>query len=54
MLIDASQIHIRGSDLPANPAHRQITSHTTWEVLRDMDAAVSHPPGWDPARTTWR
>ena len=54
MLIVDSQIHIRGSNLPANPAHRQITSHTTGDVLRDMDAAVIHPPGWDPARTTWR
>ena len=50
MLIDASQIHIRGSSLPANPAHRQITSHTAGEVLRDMDAAVIHPPGFRPRR----
>lgn len=48
MLIVESQIHIWGSNLPANPAHRQITSHTAGEVLRDMDAAVIHPPGWDP------
>ena len=53
MLIVDSQIHIWGSNLPANPAHRQITSYTAEDVLRDMDeagvdAAVIHPPGWDP------
>ena len=53
MLIVDSQIHIWGSNLPANPAHRQITSYTAVDVLREMDeagvdAAVIHPPGWDP------
>ena len=53
MLIVDSQIHIWGSNLPTNPAHRQITSYTAEDVLRDMDeagvdAAVIHPPGWDP------
>ena len=28
MLIVDSQIHIWGANLPANPAHRQITSYT--------------------------
>ena len=53
MLIVDSQIHIWGKNLPANPAHRQITSYTAEDVLREMDeagvdAAVIHPPGWDP------
>ena len=53
MLIVDSQIHIWSSNLPTNPAHRQITSYTAEDVLRDMDeagvdAAVIHPPGWDP------
>ena len=53
MLIVDSQIHIWGANLPANPAHRQITSYTAEDVLREMDeagvdAAVIHPPGWDP------
>ena len=53
MLIVDSQIHIWQSNLPANPAHRQITSYSAEEALREMDeagvdAAVIHPPGWDP------
>ena len=53
MLIVDSQIHIWSSNLPTNLAHRQITSYTAEDVLRDMDeagvdAAVIHPPGWDP------
>ena len=53
MLVVDSQIHIWGSNLPTNPAHRQITSFTADDVLREMDeagvdAAVIHPPGWDP------
>lgn len=59
MLIVDSQIHIWGANLPANPAHRQITSYTAEDVLREMDeagvdAAVIHPPGWDPGPTIWR
>ena len=53
MLVVDSQIHLWGSNLPTNPAHRQITSYTAEDALRDMaeagvDAAVVHPPGWDP------
>jgi predicted TIM-barrel fold metal-dependent hydrolase len=51
MLIVDSQIHIWGQGTP-NAAHRQVSSYTAEEVLRDMDAAgvdaaVIHPPGWD-------
>ena len=57
MLIVDSQIHIWGSNLPTNPAHRQITSFTAEDVLKEMDeagvdAAVIHPPGWDPGADT--
>ena len=53
MLVVDSQIHLWGANLPTNPAHRQVTSYTAEEALRDMDeagvdAAVIHPPGWDP------
>lgn len=53
MLIVDSQIHIWANNLPANPAHRQVTRYSAEEVLKDMDeagvdAAVIHPPGWDP------
>ena len=53
MLVVDSQIHLWGSNLPTNPAHRQITSYSAQDALRDMaeagvDAAVIHPPGWDP------
>ena len=46
-----------GSNLPTNPAHRQITSFTAEDVLKEMDeagvdAAVIHPPGWDPGADT--
>jgi len=39
--------------LPSNMAHRQVTSFRTEEALGLMDeggvdAAVIHPPGWDP------
>jgi predicted TIM-barrel fold metal-dependent hydrolase len=52
MLIVDSQIHIWSSGTP-NPAHRQVSSYSAEEALRDMDAAgvdaaVLHPPGWDP------
>ena len=53
MLIVDAQVHIWGSGLPANPAHRQITAFSADDLLREMDeagvsAAVIHPPGWDP------
>jgi predicted TIM-barrel fold metal-dependent hydrolase len=51
-IIDA-QIHLWGSGLPSNMAHRQVTSFTTKEAIGLMDeggvdAAIIHPPGWDP------
>ncbi len=53
MLIVDSQIHIWENGLPTNPAHRQIAVYSQDDALRDMDAAgvdaaVLHPPGWDP------
>ena len=54
-IVDA-QIHLWGSGLPSNMAHRQVTAFTTEEALGLMDeggvdAAVIHPPGWDPNST---
>jgi hypothetical protein len=51
-IVDA-QIHLWGSGLPSNQSHRQVTAFTPAEaiVLMDVggvDAAVIHPPGWDP------
>ena len=51
-IIDA-QIHLWGSGLPSNMAHRQVTSFTAAEAIGMMDeagvdAAVIHPPPWDP------
>ena len=51
-IVDA-QIHVWGSGLPSNLAHRQVTSFTVEEALALMDeggvdAAVIHPPSWDP------
>jgi predicted TIM-barrel fold metal-dependent hydrolase len=53
MLIVDAQVHIWGTGLPTNPAHRQITSFSADDLLKEMDeagvdAAVIHPPGWDP------
>ncbi|MCI0879279.1 MAG: hypothetical protein J4N78_10395, partial [Chloroflexi bacterium] len=53
MLIVDAQVHIWGANLPTNPAHRQITSFSADALLKEMDeqgvdAAVIHPPGWDP------
>ena len=53
MLIVDAQVHIWSSGLPTNPAHRQVTSFTADDLLKEMDeagvdAAVIHPPGWDP------
>src|SRR5712692_4556770 len=54
-IVDA-QIHLWGRGLPSNMAHRQVTSFTTEEAVGLMDeggvdAAVIHPPGWDPNAT---
>lgn len=54
-IIDA-QIHVWGSGLPSNQAHRQVTAFTTEEAVGMMDeggvdAAIIHPPGWDPNST---
>ena len=54
-IVDA-QIHLWGSGLPSNMAHRQVTSFTTEKAVGLMDeggvdAAVIHPPGWDPKST---
>ena len=54
-IVDA-QIHVWGSGLPSNQAHRQVTAFTTEEAVGMMDeggvdAAVIHPPGWDPGST---
>jgi len=51
-VVDA-QIHLWGSGLPSNMAHRQVTSFTAAEAIAMMDeagvaAAVIHPPPWDP------
>jgi predicted TIM-barrel fold metal-dependent hydrolase len=54
-IVDA-QIHTWGSGLPSNQSHRQITSYTPEDAIAMMDeggvnAAVIHPPGWDPNST---
>jgi predicted TIM-barrel fold metal-dependent hydrolase len=54
-IVDA-QIHLWGSGLPSNLSHRQVTHFTAEEaiILMDeggVDAAVIHPPGWDPGST---
>jgi predicted TIM-barrel fold metal-dependent hydrolase len=54
-IVDA-QIHLWGSGLPSNLSHRQVTSFTPEEAIGLMDdggvdAAVIHPPGWDPGST---
>ena len=53
MLIVDAQVHIWGRGLPTNPSHRQISSFSKDDLLKEMDeagvdAAVIHPPGWDP------
>ena len=53
MLIVDAQIHIWKNHKPTNPNHRQATDFTADDVLKEMnaagvDAAVIHPPGWDP------
>src|SRR6202047_631034 len=54
-IIDA-QIHLWGTGLPSNLAHRQVTAFTPEEAIALMDeggvdAAIIHPPGWDPGST---
>jgi predicted TIM-barrel fold metal-dependent hydrolase len=54
-IVDA-QIHLWGSGLPSNLSHRQVTHFTPAEAIALMDAAgvdaaVIHPPGWDPNST---
>ncbi|MEM7058040.1 MAG: amidohydrolase family protein [Pseudomonadota bacterium] len=54
-IVDA-QIHIWGQGLPSNAAHIQTTSFTAAEAIAMMDqagvdAAVIHPPSWDPNST---
>src|SRR2546428_14195646 len=51
-IVDA-QVHIWGSGPPTTPTHRQVEAFSADELLREMDeagvdAAVLHPPGWDP------
>ena len=54
-VIDA-QIHTWGAGLPSNASHWQVTHFTPEEAVALMDAggvdaAVIHPPGWDPNST---
>ena len=39
MLIVDAQVHIWSAGPPTNPSHRQVTSYTAEECIRDMDAA---------------
>ena len=53
MVVVDAQVHIWSQNLPTNPSHRQITSFSADDLLKEMDeagvdAAVIHPPGWDP------
>jgi len=53
MLIVDAQIHLWKNNNPTNANHRQIADFTADDVLREMDAAgvdaaLIHPPGWDP------
>jgi len=54
-IIDA-QVHLWSTGLPSNLSHRQVTHFTPEEAIPLMDeggvdAAVIHPPGWDPDST---
>ena len=54
-IVDA-QIHLWATGLPSNMAHWQITSFSAAEAIAMMDeagvdAAVIHPPSWDPGAT---
>lgn len=51
-IVDA-QIHLWETGLPSNMAHWQVTSFSAAEAVAMMDeagvdAAVIHPPSWDP------
>jgi len=53
MLVVDAQIHIWTGHKPTNVNHRQVENFTAADVLKEMDedgvdAAVIHPPGWDP------
>src|SRR3989441_6578870 len=57
-IVDA-QIHLWGSGLPSNMAHRQVTAFTTEEAVGLMDqggvdAAVIHPRAGTPTPPRWR
>src|ERR1700733_5125376 len=54
-IVDA-QIPTWGTGLPSNLSHRQVTAFTPAEAIALMDeggvdAAIIHPPGWDPGST---
>jgi predicted TIM-barrel fold metal-dependent hydrolase len=54
-IVDA-QIHLWGAGLPSNLSHRQVTAFPPEEAVALMDeggvdAAVIHPPAWDPGST---
>ena len=54
-IIDA-QIHTWGTGVPSNASHWQVNHFTPAEAITLMDeggvdAAVIHPPGWDPNST---
>ena len=51
LIVDA-QVHVWGSGTPL-PSHRPVSAYSKDELLSEMDAAgvdaaVIHPPGWDP------
>ena len=51
-VVDA-QVHIWTGHTPTNAVHRQVLDYTAEDLLKEMDesgvdAAVIHPPGWDP------
>ena len=53
MLFVDAQVHLWAQNLPTNPSHRPITAFSADDLLKEMDepgvdAAVIHPPGWDP------
>ena len=53
MLIVDAQIHIWKDHKPTNANHRQVADYTADDALKEMDAAgvdaaLIHPPGWDP------
>ena len=53
MLIVDAQVHIWASHVPTVSTHRQVATFSKDDLLKEMDeagvdAAVIHPPGWDP------